>query len=258
MKVVILAGGRKSSISNVGEEIPKPMVEIGGKPLLWHIMKHFSKYGLTEFVVCGGYRVDVIKDYFKDYYIYESDITVDLKQNTIEIHKRHTEDWRVTVVDTGLDASPCQRIAAVSDYISMQEDNQGFVVTYGDCLSDIDMSAMTQSHMVRNRLVTLTLAKPQGRKQLIATDNDGLFDYDNTERMENVQAWVNGDCYIMDRRVLGYLKENEDLESQVLRDLSRLGQVNTYKHSGYWNTIETRRDLSLAETMWESGNAVWM
>lgn len=254
MKVVILAGGLKSTISNIGEDIPKPMVEIGGRPLLWHIMKHFSGYGLKEFIVCGGYRVDMIKEYFLDFYIYESDITVDLEKNTVEIHKKRTEDWKVTVVDTGLHATPGQRIRAVADYLS----DEAFLVTYGDCLSDVDAGALMKAHREHGRLVTLVMAKPQGRKQLLTIGESDLLDYDYLSPAVAEAAWVNADCFVMDRKSLEYLRGDCNLEEQLFRALSRLEQVATYRHEGFWTTLETKRDLVEAERLWDEGRAVWV
>ena len=259
MKVVILAGGQQSTINGNGEGIPKPMVEIGGKPLLWHIMKHFSQHGLKEFIVCGGYRVDMIKEYFTDFYIYESDITVDLEKNTVEIHKKRTEDWKVTVVDTGLNATPGQRIRAVAEYLRPETAGEdAFLVTYGDCLSDVDAGALLDTHRKSGKLVTLVMAKPQGRKQLLTIDEHELLDYDNLSPMVAEAAWVNADCFVLSRKVLDYLKGDCNLEEQVFRGLSRLGQVGTYRHKGYWTTLETKRDLVGAEQLWSEGRAAWV
>lgn len=252
MKVVILAGGQQSTLS-AREGIPKPMIEIGGKPLLWHIMKHFSQYGLKEFIVCGGYHVDMIKEYFTDFYIYESDITVDLEKNTVEIHKKRTEDWKVTVVDTGMDATPGQRICRVEEYLG-----DIFLVTYGDCLSDVDAERLLEAHAKSGRLVTLVMAKPQGRKQLLTIDENELLDYDKLSPVVADAAWVNADCFVLNRKVLDYLEGDCNLEEQVFRGLSRLGQVNTYRHKGYWTTLETRRDLVEAERLWSEGHAAWI
>ena len=254
MKVVILAGGQQSTLSNIGEGIPKPMAEIGGKPLLWHIMKHFSEYNFNEFVICGGYKVDTIKDYFVDFYVYESDITVDLAKNTIEIHKKRTENWKVTVVDTGLEATPSQRILSVSDYLK----GEPFIVTYGDCLSDVDVTAMVNTHQQLNKLVTLVMAKPQGRKQLLTIDENGMLDYDWLSPAVVDAAWVNADCFVMDPKVIDYLSKESNLEEQVFRNLSKLGQVATYKHEGYWTTVETKRDLHEAEELWNKYQAPWI
>lgn len=259
MKVVILAGGRQSTLSNNGEGIPKPMVELGGRPLLWHIMKHFSKYGLKEFIVCGGYRVDRIKDYFNDFYIFESDITVDLGKNTIEVHEKRTEDWKVTVVDTGLESSPGQRIRAVSHYLCDRDDkDEDFLVTYGDCLSDVNADALLAAHKKSGKPVTLVMAKPQGRKQLLTIDESGLLDYEKTSPMVAQAAWVNADCFVMKKEALKYLQGDCDLETQIFRGLSGAGQVAAYRHEGYQITVETMRDLVGAERLWNEGRAPWI
>ena len=171
MQVVILAGGQRSTISNEQEGIPKPMAEIGGKPMLWHIMKSFSAYGLNEFIICGGYKVDMIKEYFMDYYIYQSDITVDLKTNTVEIHRNRTEDWKVTVVDTGLYSSTGQRVARIKEYI----DGDTFIVASGDCLFDIDVNRMIAYHGEQGKTATMAVARPTGRNEALDIDEAGLI-----------------------------------------------------------------------------------
>lgn len=262
MKVVILAGGLPSTISEENEKIPKPMVEIGGRPLLWHIMKHFSAYGLKEFIVCGGYRADLIKEYFTDFYIYESDITVDLEKNSVEIHKKRTEDWRVTVVDTGVNASPGQRIHAVKDYLLDEADegtdDSAFLVTYGDCLSDVNIADLIQAYKRNARLVTLVMAKPQGRKQLLTIDENELLDYEKLSPVVANAAWVNADCFVMSKEVFRYLDGDCNLEEQVFRTLSKKGQIGTYRHRNYWTTLETKRDLVEAERLWGEGRAPWV
>jgi len=256
MKVVILAGGTQSTL-NYDEKIPKPMLEIGGKPLLWHIMKHFSKYKLTDFIVCGGYKVDVIKEYFKDFYIYESDITVDLKNNTLELHKMITEDWRVTVVDTGLTSSPGQRINLISRYLQLDSD-EAFIVTYGDCLSNVDLNSLLEEHYRGGKLATLVIAKPQGRKQLLAVDETGLIDYEKLCPAVEEAAWINADCFVLDKKVLACLETEKNLEDKLFKDLAKLGQVASYKHEGYWSSIETMRDLVAAEKLWDIGKTPWI
>jgi Nucleoside-diphosphate-sugar pyrophosphorylase involved in lipopolysaccharide biosynthesis/translation initiation factor 2B, gamma/epsilon subunits (eIF-2Bgamma/eIF-2Bepsilon) len=254
MKVVILAGGMQSTINNENEGIPKPMVDIGGMPLLWHIMKHFSEYGLNEFIICGGYRVDMIKEYFMDYYIYASDITVDLQSNRIEVHKKRTEDWKVTVVNTGLFSSTGQRISLIHKYI---EENE-FIVTYGDCLSDINIHAMLETYKRNRRIATIALAKPTGRNQLLPIDEEGELRYNKLEKMSNDVAWVNADCFVFHKQVFDYLLGNYDLEKQLFSKLSVQQQLGTYQHKGFWMPIETKRDLSYAVRLWNAGTAPWM
>lgn len=252
MKVVILAGGMQSSINNDREGIPKPMVDLGGKPLLWHIMKHFSEYGLMEFVVCGGYKVDMIKEYFMDFYIYESDITVDLKNNSVIVHKNRTEDWKVTVVDTGLFSATGQRVSLIEKYI-----DGDFIVSYGDCLSDIDVQGLVETHTKEKRIATIAMAKPSGREQLLPLDKEGKLYYEGLCETENDQAWINGDCFVFSKKVFRFLNGNYDLERQLFKRLADLGEVATYRHRGYWTAIETKRDLIDAENLWNAGIAPW-
>lgn len=254
MKIVILAGGMQSTINNEYEGIPKPMVDIGGKPLLWHIMKHFSQYGLNEFIICGGYRVDMIKEYFMDYYIYASDITVDLQNNKIEIHKKRTEDWKVTVVDTGLFASTGWRVSLIRQYIDEDE----FIVTYGDCLSDIDADRLILEHEQNGKLATVAMAKPTGRNKLLPIDHTGHLDYGRTENNAGENAWVNADCFVFHKKVFSYLLGNYDLEKQLFLKLSEQQALATYRHNGFWLPVETKRDLVHAENLWNAGMAPWI
>lgn len=254
MKVIILAGGMQSAISNEQEGIPKPMAELGGKPLLWHIMKHFSQYGYNDFIICGGYRVAMIKEYFMDFYIYESDITVDLSDNTVEIHKKRTEDWKVTVVDTGLFSTTGQRVNLIQKYI----DEDIFLVTYGDCLSDINIHDLADAHKKSGKIATMTLAKPSGRNRLFAVAADGSLYPENRETDFSNNAWVNADCFVFDKKVFAYLQGNYDLEKQLLVSLSGKQQLGIWKHRGYWNAIETKRDLVEAENLWNAGLAPWI
>lgn len=254
MKAVILAGGMPSTINSEYEGIPKPMIDIGGRPLLWHIMKHFSEYGLNEFIVCGGYRVDKIKEYFMDYYIYESDITVDLAANTIEVHKKETEDWKVTVVDTGLYALTGQRVRQIQRYV----EGEDFIVTYGDCLSDINICEMIKNHNISNKIATIAMAKPGGRNRLLPIDAEGMLRYNQSEIISDNVAWVNADCFIFHTKIFDYLMESYDLEQQLLVKLSEQQQVSVYQHKGYWTAIETKRDLVAAETLWNDGIAPWI
>ena len=253
MKVVILAGGQQSTLSEYGEGIPKPMVEIGGKPLLWHIMKQFSECGYSEFIICGGYKVSMIKEYFMDFYIYESDITVNLQNNSIEVHRKKTEDWKVTVVDTGLNTSAGQRIERVKDYI--KEDN--FIVTYGDCLSDIAIEELVNTHVENNKLATITMAKPTGRNALLPLSKAGELRYSESEQEIGKDAWVDADCFVFKKQIFKYLEQCTDLQNQIFTELSKIKQIGTYPHKGFWMTVETRRDLVQAESLWNTGTAPW-
>lgn len=253
MKVVILAGGQKSTISNEQEGIPKPMAEIGGKPILWHIMKNFAAYGLNEFIICGGYKVDMIKTYFMDYYIYQSDITVDLQTNTVQIHKNRTEDWVVTVVDTGLYSETGQRVAQIEKYI----EDDTFVVSYGDCLSDINMTKMLAYHKEHGKMATMAVARPTGRNAVMEIDTEGYL-LRNASGAHDDQAWINACLYVFDRKVFGVLNGNYNLNRLLKEKLADKGQVITYKHQGFWASVETHHDRFNMENLWNAGMAPWI
>lgn len=254
MKVVILAGGMQSTLNNEGEGIPKPMIDIGGKPLLWHIMQHFSAYGLNEFIICGGYRVDMIKEYFMDYYIYASDITVDLSNNTIQVHKEKTEDWKVTVVDTGMYSRTGRRVSLIQRYI--EEEN--FIVTYGDCLSDIDVDELVKTHYKDKKIATIAMAKPTGRNSFLSVNEEGVINFNQQVAEFDESGWVNADCFVFNRQIFPYLTGNYDLENELLVKLSEKQQLNSYQHKGYWAAIETMRDFVTAENLWNAGVAPWV
>lgn len=253
MKVVILAGGTKSTINDEWEGIPKPMVEIGGRPLLWHIMKQYSCLGFQDFIVCGGYKVNVIKNYFRDYYIYQSDITVDLSTNKVEIHKKITEDWQVTVADTGEFSSTGQRVSKIEKYI----DEDFFLVTYGDCLSDIDVNDLITFAKENNRLVTMTAAHPTGRSEVLPVDGSNLLKNLNSVDKSESNAWANACTYVLKKGVFKYLNGNYELERQLLPVLSEKKEIAVYRHRGFWCPVETKRDRVDLETHWNAGMAPW-
>lgn len=253
MKVVILAGGTRSTISNEQEGIPKPMAEIGGKPLLWHIMKSFSAYGYNEFIICGGYRVNMIKEYFMDYYIYQSDITVDLQNNKVEIHKNRTEDWKVTVVDTGLYCATSQRVAQIQNYV--EEEN--FIVTYGDCLSDIDVSKMYEQHVRQGKVATMALARPTGRNKSLEISAEGYVVGSQYSAEEN-QAWTNACLFVLNKKIFNILNGHYELDNLLINYLADDKQIATYKHKGFWTPVETYRDRVNMENLWNAGVAPWI
>ena len=254
MKVIILAGGAQSTLNNEREGIPKPMLDLGGRPLLWHIMKQFSKHGFKEFIVCGGYHVDMIKEYFQDFYIYESDITVNLADNTVEVHKKKTEDWKVTVVDTGLFSSTGQRVGMIEKYVG----GDTFLVTYGDCLSDINFSALLECHCKSGKDATMAMTKPTGRSRLLPINSDGFLKYTADAMTENDTAWINADCFVFERNVIRYLQGNYNLEQQLIPMLSARNELADYRHYGNWAALETKRDFAAAESLWNAGMAPWM
>ena len=253
MKVIILAGGLPSTISDVKSGIPKPMAEIGGRPLLWHIMKLYSHYGFREFIICGGYKVNIIKEYFKDFYIYQSDITVDLASNEITIHNKRTEDWKVTVVDTGVEATTSQRILQVKEYVK----DEDFFVTYGDCLSDMNFNEMLQLHREKDAFLTMAVARPTGRHSVLNIGiGDVLLGKGTAKNIGNDDAWVNASCYLFSAAVMDALS-GEELNESFMEKMAEQKQVQIYRHGGFWRPVETMRDSVALEEMWEEGSAPW-
>lgn len=253
MKVVILAGGTKSTISNEAEGIPKPMTEIGEKPVLWHIMKTFSVYGYKDFIICGGYKVNMIKDYFMDFYIYQSDITVNLQDNSIIVHKNKTENWNVTVVDTGIDTTPSGRVLHVKDYLGTED----FIVVHGDCLSNMNIEKLVNAHRHTKRIATVAVAKPTGRNKILKMDEKGMLVETATSEVHDDLAWVNA-CYeVFTSDIFAYLSRSEDVSDKLFEQLASDKQIGTYKHEGFWSPIETRRDMVLLEKLWNESKAPW-
>lgn len=253
MKAIILAGGSKSTISDGQEGIPKPMLEIGDRPLLWHIMKQYSYMGVRDFIVCGGYKLSDIKNYFQNYYIYQSDITIDLATNQVEIHKKRTEDWRITIADTGLFSATGQRVSLVKKYIN--EDM--FLVTYGDCLSDIDLNALMQFARKKEKIVTMAVAHPTGRNAVLPIDEDDLLRGMELAAEDNAFSWANACTYVLKKEVFHYLNGNYELDAQLLSTLSMKKQIAVYRHEGFWCPVETKRDKVDLETLWNIGKAPW-
>ncbi|MCM1256255.1 MAG: sugar phosphate nucleotidyltransferase, partial [Roseburia sp.] len=245
MKVVILAGGLPSTLIEQDEKIPKPMAEIGGRPILWHIMKQYAYYGYKEFIICTGYKGEMIKDYFMNFYIYQSDITVDLQTNQVDIHRKKTEDWDVMVIDTGRDTSVSERILKVREYLR----GETFLVTYGDCVSDIDISEMAGQHRREGKLVTFAAARPTGRNKILSVGGEGMMEPSSEGKSGN--AWVNACSMVFEQGIFKYLTHGEALlGEEMLNRLSSEGQVSMYCHKGFWSPMETVRDKTLLENMW--------
>lgn len=255
MKVVILAGGQPSTISNEREGIPKPMAQVGEMPILWHIMKNYASYGFREFIICGGYKVEMIKDYFADFYLYNSDITVDLQKNTVEIHKKVSEDWKVTIVNTGLYTATGERINKIKDYI----DEDLFIVSYGDCLSDLNLNAFVEEHRRSGKLATMAVARPTGRNELITINDEGNFVDGSISTDTGIRcgAWTDANVYVFDRRVFHHLLGDYSLEDQLFKKLSQMDQMHVYQHEGFWIPVETVRDRCDMENLWNAGMAPW-
>lgn len=253
MKVIILAGGLPSTLIEEDEKMPKPMAEIGGRPLLWHIMKQYSHYGYNDFIICTGYKGEVIKDYFMNFYIYQSDITVDLETNRIEIHRKQTEDWKVSLIDTGLNSSVIQRLYMVKDYIG-----EGSVLAaYGDCLSDINVREMVKKHKSSGLMATFALAHPAGRNEILTLNEDGTYEGIKMAG-NNEDAWVNACSMVLEPEAFRYFDPKKPNGAPTI--LERLAQeqtVQTYRHKGFWSPVETVRDKTWLEALWARNEAPW-
>ncbi|KAA5548781.1 glucose-1-phosphate cytidylyltransferase [Adhaeribacter rhizoryzae] len=255
MKAVLLAGGYGTRISEESGIRPKPMVEIGGKPILWHIMKIYSSYGINEFIICCGYKGHMIKEYFANYALYNSDVTFDMRTNSMEVHKNNTEDWKVTLVHTGQNSMTGGRLKRVKDYIG----NETFCLTYGDGLSDIDITASIKFHQEQGTLATLTAVQQPGR---FGTFNLGNSDARINTFMEKPTGgempWINGGFFVLEPGVIDYIDGDDTTwEREPLEGLARDGELSAYRHTGFWQPMDTLRDKVVLEEMWQSGKAPW-
>lgn len=254
MKVVILAGGMGTRISEETQLRPKPMIEIGGKPILWHIMKLYSYYGYHEFVICCGYKGHMIKEYFIHYYVNQSDCTFALRDKQTVIHENFAEPWKVTLANTGLKTLTAGRILQIRDYIGEDEE---FFLTYGDGVSDVDIPALLQFHREQGRTVTITTTQPVGRfGALKIDDRERVMGFKEKARADS--AWVNAGFMVMNRRVFDYLGDgSEMLEAGPFEKIAGDGEMAAYKHDGFWSPMDTLRDKIYLEELWESGKAPW-
>ncbi|MCX7738951.1 MAG: glucose-1-phosphate cytidylyltransferase [Hydrogenothermaceae bacterium] len=252
MKVVILAGGFGTRLSEETDIKPKPMVEIGGKPIIWHIMKIYSYYGFNEFLICLGYKGYLIKEYFANYFLHMSDITINLRSNKMEIHDIKSEPWIVTLVDTGLNTMTGGRIKRVKDYIG----NETFMLTYGDGVGDINIVKLLEFHKSHGKYATLTAVQPSGR--FGALDLEGDFVKNFQEKPRGDGSWVNGGFFVLEPEIFDYIDGDETIwERDPLEKLAIDGQLVAYKHTGFWKPMDTLRDKRELENLWNSGNAPW-
>ena len=254
MKVVILAGGLGTRISEESHLRPKPMIEIGGNPILWHIMKLYSHYGFNDFIICLGYKGYVIKEFFADYFLHTSDITFDFRNNNeMIVHNNVAEPWRVTLVDTGLNTQTGGRIKRVQDYIG----NKTFMLTYGDGVSDINIKELLDYHIVHNKLATLTAIQPGGRFCVLDINNlNNINSF--VEKAKEDGGWINGGFMVLEPEILEYIKNDETIfEKYPLEKLASFGELQAYKHNGFWQCMDTQRDKLLLEDLWEKGNPPW-
>ena len=254
MRVLILAGGLGTRLSEETRLIPKPMVEIGGKPILWHIMKIYSYYGFNDFVILSGYKSHIIKDYFVHYYQQYSDITVDMLNNTVEIHKIQTEPWKVTILYTGQNTMTGGRIKKAQEYIG----NEPFLLTYGDGVADININALIENHKQNKKFCTLTAVKPTGKFGAIKIDNDGTIN-DFQEKPDGDGNWINGGFMVCEPEVFNYIDKDEStiFERKPLENLAKDGQLNAYKHVGFWRSMDTLKDKNDLTELWLNNKAQW-
>lgn len=254
MKVVILAGGFGTRISEESQFKPKPMIEIGGKPILWHIMKWYSKFGYNEFIICCGYKQEVIKNYFANYYLYNSDVTFDFSNNAkVTVHSDHTEDWKVTVVDTGLNSMTGGRIKRIGKYLNT---NEPFLMTYGDGISDVNITSVIDFHKKTKTFATLIGVLPEGRFGVMDINEDKIESF--REKSKNDMGWINGGFMVLDPIVLDYIAGDTTIfEREPLEKLAFEGQLSCYKHNGFWQCMDTLRDKEKLEKLLLENKAPW-
>lgn len=253
MKIVILAGGYGTRISEESHLRPKPMIEIGGRPILWHIMKIYSHYGFNDFIICLGYKGYFIKEYFANYFLYESDVTFDFtNENQKIIHSHTAESWKVTLIDTGLDTMTGGRIKRVKDFIG----NESFMITYGDGLSDINISRLLQFHKAHGRIATVTSTQPAGR--FGALNLSGTCVESFKEKPDGDGGWINSGFFIMEPEIFDYFTDDSTvLEKEPLEKLAEERNLMAYKHNGFWQPMDTMRDKNQLEELWKTGSAPW-
>ncbi|OQX20366.1 MAG: glucose-1-phosphate cytidylyltransferase [Candidatus Altiarchaeales archaeon A3] len=252
MKAVILAGGFGTRLSEETDLKPKPMVEIGGKPILWHIMKIYSCYGINDFVICLGYKGYMIKEWFANYFLHNSDVTIKLKNNELKVHNTQTEDWTVSLIDTGLNAQTGGRLKRVKDYIS----NETFMFTYGDGIADINIKELIKFHKNNRKLATMTSVQPPGRFGAIELKENKIISFHEKPAGDN--AWINGGFFVLEPEVINYIKNDETIwEREPLENLAKEGQLMAYKHKGFWKPMDTLRDNRELNSLWESKKALW-
>ncbi|TWB46541.1 glucose-1-phosphate cytidylyltransferase [Nitrospirillum viridazoti] len=254
MKVVILAGGMGTRISEESHLRPKPMVEIGGRPILWHIMKIYSAYGFHDFIICLGFRGYVIKEYFSNYFLHMADVTFDMARNQMEVHRETAEPWRVTLVDTGATTNTGGRLKRVQEYL---KDEPYFAMTYGDGVSDIDIAALAAFHTSHGKLATITAVRPPSRFGVLDIDGENQV-RSFREKPANEIGWVNGGFFLLSPQVINLIDGDTSVwEHEPLEALAEQRQLNAFHHEGFWQPMDTLRDKNFLEDRWASGKAEW-
>jgi glucose-1-phosphate cytidylyltransferase len=254
MKVVLLAGGLGTRLSEETDIKPKPMVEIGGKPILWHIMKHFSHYGFNDFVICCGYKGYLIKEYFVNYYLHHSDISISLKENNFEIINSNIEPWKITLVDTGLTTMTGGRIKRIQKYIG----NNNFLLTYGDGLADVNIHKLVDFHIKSEKYCTVTSVQPKGRFGALNLDIDQKKVVSFVEKPKGDNNWINGGFLVCKPDIFQFIIDDDTIwEKEPMEKIASLGEMVAFKHEGFWKPMDTLRDKHELESEWQSGNARW-
>jgi len=252
MKAVILAGGLGSRLSEETDVKPKPMVEIGGKPILWHVMKIYSSYGINDFIICLGYKGYIIKEYFANYFLHTSDITFDMQSNNMTVHQNHAEPWKVTLVDTGEDTMTGGRLKRVAPYLGTED----FCFTYGDGVGDVDIPAVIAMHHRSGRLATVTATQPPGRFGTIEFEVDLVKNF--VEKPHGDGGWINGGFFVLSPYVLDYIEGDCSIwERDPMQKLAQNGQMSVYFHNSFWQPMDTLRERYLLEDLWRTGKAPW-
>lgn len=253
MKVVLLAGGFGTRISEESHLRPKPMIEIGEKPILWHIMKYYSQYGFHEFVVCLGYKQYVVKEFFADYFLHMSDVTFDLANNQMEVHNNYSEPWKVTLVDTGLNTMTGGRVKRIRPYL----EEKPFMLTYGDGVADVNLKKLVEFHQSHGRIATITAVNVGQRFGVLDVQQNGVIQAFR-EKNDRDGALINGGFMVMNPEIFDYIEGDDTvLEKEPLENLARDGQLMAFTHEGFWKCMDTQRDKQQLETMWQSGRAPW-
>ena len=253
MKAVILAGGLGTRISEETDLKPKPMVEVGGRPILWHIMKIYSAHGINDFIICCGYRGYIIKEYFANYFLHQSDVTFNMKNNTMQVHQKRVEPWKITLVDTGENTMTGGRLLQVADYI---KNEKYFLFTYGDGVSDIDITASVKFHRQHGKIVTLTAAYPPGRFGALEIKENIVESFQEKPRGDG--ALINGGFFVLSPKALDYIEDNNTVwEQEPLKILAENGELMAFQHPGFWQPLDTLRDKNYLEELWAKGKAPW-
>lgn len=252
MKAVILAGGLGTRLSEETAVRPKPMVEVGGRPILWHIMKLYSTYGVNEFIICCGYKGYVIKEYFANYFLHMSDVTFDMSHNRMEVHQKFAEPWRVTLVDTGDDTMTGGRLKRVRQYLN----DEAFCFTYGDGVADVDIGKLIEFHQREGKLATLMATQPPGRFGVLDIDGPAVRSFQ--EKPHGDGSWINGGFFVLSPKVIDYIEDDSTIwERGPMERLAKEGQLNAFYHDGFWQPMDTLRDKQHLESLWQSGKAPW-